>query len=107
MGYVQAKPTIENKTVKCPFCKEGDIDILYTSEHMSVHTTHAAGKSAKIPNYHPEKYEVYNDCPNCKKKKGEIKEVLKNGGTPPVSHEERLKRIKAAGLPTMIVNERR
>ena len=103
---VQAKPTIENKTVNCPFCQRGQINVLYTSEHMSVHTAHAAGKSSRIPNYHGERYEVYSICPECRKSKTEIKEVLEEGGMKPKSHSERLKRLHDAGLPTKIENRR-
>ena len=104
MGHVQAKPTIEQKTIKCPFCKEGDIDVLYTSEHMSAHATFSAGGKSKkmIPNYHPEKYDVRNSCPICKKSRQEIKDVLQRGGEGTKSHEDRLKRIRDSGLPTRI-----
>ena len=102
MSYVQAKPTIENKTIKCPFCKRGDISVLYTSEHMSVHSTHAAGRRARIPNYHPERYDVFSKCPNCGASKKEIKKALETGTIKKVSHEELIKRIKESGLPTKI-----
>ena len=104
---VQAKPTIESKTVKCPFCEEGLVDVTYTSEFMSVHTAHAAGKSSRIPNYHEEKYDVHSKCPSCGKGKKEIAATLRDGGIKPKTHEERIARLKAAGLPTMIVNVRK
>lgn len=103
MGYVQARPTIENKIEKCPFCKKGEISVLYTSEHMSAHSTFSAGgKKKMMPNYHPEKYNVSSKCPVCGASKKEIKEALERGETKQISHEERLKRLKEAGLPTRI-----
>ena len=102
MGYVQARPNFESKTIKCPFCKMGDIDICITSEFMSAHSSHAAGRRSKIPIYHPEKIEVFSKCPNCDKSKKEIKESIERGATKEVSHEERLKRLKDSGLPTKI-----
>jgi len=104
--HVRAKPTIEQKTVICPFCNKGKIDVTYTSEHMSVHSSHAAGRRSQIPNYHLERYEVHTKCPDCGKSKKHIKEVLQEGGSKPKSHEERLKRLQAAGLPTKIVSKR-
>lgn len=106
---VQAKPTIENKTVTCPFCHKGQINVLYTSEHMSVHTAHAAGKSSRIPNYHGERYEVYSNCPECGKSKSDIKQVLETG-TKPITedeHKKRIERLKAAGFGTKLVTTRR
>lgn len=98
---VQAKPTIENKTIKCPFCEKGEIDITIISEHMSVHTSRAAGRRARIPNYHAERIEIHNKCPNCCKSKKEIKEYLEKGKKP-MTHKERLERLKKRGLPLVL-----
>ena len=102
MGHVQAKPTIETKTIKCPFCNIGDVDIQITSEYMSVHGSHAAGRRSIIPNYHPEKIDVHNNCPSCGKSKQDIKQALETGSTKQLSHEDRLKRLRESGLPTRI-----
>jgi len=98
---VQAKPTIENKRVKCPFCRKGDIDITIISEHMSTHMSHAAGRRAQIPNYHPEKVEIHNKCPNCGKSTKEIREYLEKGKKP-MTHEERIAMLRKRGLPLVI-----
>ena len=55
-----------------------------------------------IPQYHPEKVEVHNKCPECGKSKKELKEVIAKGEGKQLSHEERLKRLRGAGLPTRI-----
>jgi len=102
MGHVQARPTIETKAIKCPLCNVGDVDVQITSEYMSVHSSHAAGRRSRIPNYHPEKIEVFSKCPKCNASKKEIKEAIEKGTTEKLSHEERLKRLKEAGLPTRI-----
>jgi endogenous inhibitor of DNA gyrase (YacG/DUF329 family) len=99
MGHVQAAPTIEAKIVKCPFCGKGDISIQLTSEYMSVHSSHAAGRRSKIPNYHPERIDVHSKCSECGKTKQEIKEFLKSGSLGK-SHEERIEHMKSAGIPT-------
>lgn len=59
-----------------------------------------------MPHSHPEKIIVYERCPNCGKSKKEIKELLESGGITK-SHEERLKRLREAGLPTKIVSSRK
>ncbi|MFH1824182.1 MAG: hypothetical protein ABH873_03035 [Candidatus Firestonebacteria bacterium] len=102
MGYVQARPTIEDKKIKCPFCNVGEIDIRITSEYMSTSSSFAAdGKKARMPNYHPERIDVFSKCPHCNKSKKDIKDAIESG-TGKLSHEEKLKRAKKAGMPTMI-----
>lgn len=50
-----------------------------------------------------EQYNVRDvNCPKCGKKAKEIEKALKKGKTKDVSHEDRLKRLKEAGLPTRI-----
>lgn len=98
----RARPVIQRETVKCPFCGKGDIELIRTLDWYSEHRAHAAGRSAMIPHYHPEKIEIRNKCPNCGKSKKNLKEAIERGTSKEMSHEERLKRIKAAGLPTKI-----
>ena len=45
------------------------------------------------------------ECPECGKSAQAIKEVLDSGGMKPKSHEERLRRLREAGLPVRIVRE--
>jgi len=95
----RAKPEIVRETMKCPFCDKGDIEVITTLDWYSEGRAHAAGKSKMIPQYHPEKKEIENNCPECRKTKKEIKEALDSSK---VSHEEIIKRLNAAGLPTKI-----
>ena len=97
----QAKPTLENKRIKCPFCEKEEIDITIISEHMSVHTSRAAGRRARILIYHAEGIEIHNKCPNCYKSKKEIKEYLEKGKKP-ITHKERLEMLKRRGLPLVL-----
>jgi sarcosine oxidase delta subunit len=101
MGHVSAKATIEQKTVKCPFCNMGEIHVTVISEHMSVHMSHAAGRRAQIPNYHPEQVKVQGKCPNCGKSAKEIKEFLETGKRP-MTREERIEMLKKRGLPLVL-----
>ncbi len=96
----RAKPEITKETVKCPFCGKGDIEVMTTLDWYSEGRAHAAGKSKMIPQYHPEKKEILNKCPECGKSKGELKEVLERGKIS--SHEDQVKRLKDSGLPTVI-----
>ena len=102
MIMTRSKPEMTEDVVKCPFCQKGDIDIVKTLDWYSEGKAHAAGKSAMITQYHPEKFEVRNKCQKCGKSKKEIKEVLQSGQYKYISHEERLKRIKESGLPTIL-----
>jgi len=99
--------TPKNETIECPFCKKSKIDVTTIPEYYSYHTARAFGKVKRIPVMHPEKTEVHNSCPDCKASKKEIKEVLEKGTTQELSHEERLKRLKEAGLPARIESKDR
>ena len=53
-----------------------------------------------------EQFLVLSGCDKCDKKAREIDRVFKDGGIRK-THEERMKRIKNSGLPTMIISERK
>ena len=92
----------QNETVDCPFCNKGKIDITRFPEFYSTTHARAFGKVKAIPKVHPERIEVHNNCPVCKKTKREIKEVLEKGQTNVLSHEERIAMLKKRGLPLVI-----
>jgi len=85
---------------KCPICKEGIITVITKSEYYSYHSARAFNKVKRIPVHHPEKIEIENKCPNCGASKQDIKDALEHGKQIP--HEEKLKRSKKAGMPTVI-----
>ena len=101
----RAKPEIIRETVKCPFCGQGDIEVMTTLDWYSEGRAHAAGKSKMIPQYHPEKKEILNKCPSCDKSKSELKEAIENFGK--MSFEERIQRLRSSGLPTVIESKPR
>jgi rubredoxin len=88
--------------IQCPFCNKTFIDIIITPEYYSYTTSRISAKSKKIPSYHPERIEIHSKCPNCGASKAEIKEAFERGQTKQVTHEDRLKRMHEAGLPTRI-----
>ena len=75
------------------FHKEG-----FLQARVSRISAGAKTKFYRIPDY----YEVMGNCPNCGKTKKEIQKALDTGKTHDTPHEERLKRIKESGLPTVI-----
>lgn len=98
---IQSKATAESKTIKCPFCGNGEIDIIVISGFISPRTSRIAGKKRSVPTYYPEKIEVHNNCQNCGKSKTEIKKFLENGKKP-MTHEERIEMLKKRGLPLVL-----
>ena len=93
--------TPRNEEIDCPFCKKNKIAITTIPEHYSYHSARAFGKVKRIPVVHPERVTVHNSCKNCGKTKQEIKEGIIKGSYG-ISHHDRLKRLKEAGLPTRI-----
>lgn len=88
----------EQKTIKCPFCKEGDITTLYTPKIMVTHYSRAASNKKAMTYFKDEKYAIISQkCPNCGKTKTEIQKMLKEGKQ--LSMDEVIKRAKEAGLP--------
>jgi Zn ribbon nucleic-acid-binding protein len=92
----------EQKTIKCPFCEQGDIVTLYTPGMMITKYGRASSNKKAINYFIDEKYSVMSDkCPNCGKSKKEIEKALEKGKEP--SNEEIVKRLREAGLdPTKL-----
>jgi len=102
MIMTRARPVFQKKTVKCPFCRKGDIEVTMTLDWYSEGRAHSAGRSATIPQYYPEGTEVHNKCANCGKSKKELKETIERGQSRKPAHKELLERLRRAGLPTVI-----
>lgn len=88
------------KEIDCPFCGKSKISIIIIPGFYSYNTSFAIHQKKRIPVYHPEKIEINSHCPQCGTSKKNIKEAL--GKAKEISHEERLRRIKEAGLPTKL-----
>ena len=88
-------------TIECPFCKQEAVKVLHIEESFSTKRTRIrAGRNTRyIKN--PEKNEIISGCSNCGKTKEEIEKYFK-GENKPLSKEERIKRLKEAGLPLKI-----
>ena len=87
--------------IECPICKKGIIKVMHRPEVFTTQTIRVGSNKKTIPKLTPEKNEILSErCPVCDKTKKEIQKRLKEGHKP--SHEEMLKRLKEAGLPTRI-----
>ena len=87
----------EHKTIKCPFCKDGDIKIIYTERQEVSKYARAAGTTKRITYFKDPKTEALIDCPKCGKTKKELNKHFKEGTS--LSTSEAVKRAKKAGLP--------
>lgn len=88
--------------VKCPFCGYEGVSAFIKPSYLQAKTTRISrgGKTT----YHrvPESIEYQGKCPKCGKTAKEMQKAQNTGITKQMTHEERLKRIKEAGLPMVI-----
>lgn len=88
--------------VKCPFCGKEGIPAFHRPAHKVPHVSRIAGKSATTYHFEHESYEINSDCPKCGAKQKDIQKHYNGEVTEKKSHEDRVKRLKDAGLPTQI-----
>jgi endogenous inhibitor of DNA gyrase (YacG/DUF329 family) len=91
--------------VDCPFCGKAKVRVTFIPGYMSWSVSRIAAGAKRTRYFHDPRIKVHGKCPNCGKSNEEIKEALESGGKL-ISHEERLKRLREAGLPTQIVNKK-
>ena len=96
----------QESVIECPFCHKETIRILNRPCIVNVtrSTCRAGGHNRRIQR---ESHEVLSGCPECGKSQKEVEKVLDEGVVKPISHDERLKRLKEVGLPTRIETKRR
>lgn len=87
--------------LECPFCHKGKVKTFHKEGYLQAKTSRISA-GAKTKYYKaPDIYEVLEDCPNCGRKKKEIQKAFDGEiSTKQMSHEERIRKMKAAGLPT-------
>jgi hypothetical protein len=95
---------IEERLVNCPFCKALTVKVLHQPFVARANLTKSRLGSG-MPVYTKEKTEVLSGCDICGKSKKEVEKELNDEGSIK-SHEERLKRLQEAGLPTKIVSNK-
>ena len=88
--------------LECPFCHKGDVRVFHKEGYLQPRVSRISA-GAKVRYYRmPDTYRVLEDCPECGKSKREIQRAFETGVTKEVSHEERLRRLREAGLPTRV-----
>ena len=96
------KMSIEAETILCPLCGKGEVEIIFTPGYTSWHVTRIASKTTREKKFHGEKYKVQNKCSECGATRTQIREALERGRTNKISHEDRIKRIRESGMPTIL-----
>lgn len=90
---------ISETLTNCPFCGKMTITVLHIPLTVSkVSSRCRAGGTTKI--VQKERFDILSGCDACGKSKKEVEKELNEGKQVP--HEEKLKRSKKAGMPTMI-----
>ena len=88
--------------VRCPFCDKVSIVAFYKPPHREPSHSRIAGKSVTKQIMKDESYHIQSDCPDCGAKKKDIQAWYDGTYKEPISHKERLKRLKKRGLPLVI-----
>lgn len=92
----------DESEIECPFCGKGRIRMYHQEGYLQARTSRiSAGAKQTFHKVH-DKYIVQNKCSNCGKSAKEIERALETGRTKELSHEDRLKRLKEAGMPTRV-----
>lgn len=94
----------EKKTIKCPFCEEGNIDVIFYPETKRDNiTATVGGRRTRSFSLTKERYEVKNDCTKCGAKATKIEKAINSGQDyKKPSRESIVERMKKSGLPTRI-----
>lgn len=88
--------------VDCPLCKRAKVRVSFVAGYMSWSISRIAAGAKRTRYFHDPRIRVLQACGACKATKAEIKEALEKGKSGQLSHEEKLKRIQEAGLPTVL-----
>ena len=88
--------------VKCPFCGKEGVSAFVKPSYLEHSKSSISGKSSIKYFRVPESIQYQGNCPNCGKPAKEMQKATDTGVTKQLSHEERIKRMKEAGLPTRI-----
>jgi len=91
-------------SLKCPFCNKGEIEADYIPPSVRFKKGTWGGSKPGVIRSEETLFLRIDKCPSCGKSDKEILKARERGKQ--VSHEERLKRLQASGLPTKIVNKR-
>jgi hypothetical protein len=88
--------------LECPFCRKGKIKVFHKEGYLQPKVSRISAGSKATYHRVPDTYEVLEACPRCGRSKKEIRRAFESGETKDIPHEERLERIRKAGLPTRL-----
>ena len=89
----------EEKTITCPFCKEGQIKCFYWPRRLIVKYSKANSRKVPVKFVKEEEYKIISEkCPVCGKTKEEL-DVAFGHTEKSLSASEAAKRAQASGLP--------
>ena len=90
--------------VECPFCHKVGVVAFHKPSFLQGRVSRISAGAKTTYTRVDEKYFIQGDCPNCGAKKKDIQKWYDGQyeGEKKVSHQERIRRIKEAGLPTRI-----
>lgn len=89
------------KELDCPFCKKAKIKATHKEGYIQSKASSISAGKKYTKHKVGEKWEILEDCPECGAKKNVIQDMY-DGKSRPETKEERLKRLKAAGIPTIV-----
>ena len=92
--------------IECPFCGKIGVKAYHKPSHLEPKVSHISAGSRTTYHRVPESYDVMSGCPHCGKSEADVKRAFETGMTREVTHQERLGRLRKAGLPTKIENVR-
>ena len=87
--------------IECPFCNKGKIETVHFPSTAKSRKGPYGGARQAYVRVAETTIIITEKCPVCGKSNREIEKALKNDKSS-LSHEERIKRMKNAGLPTTI-----
>ena len=86
--------------IACPFCQAVDVKVFHRPSYLQAKRSHISSGGKTTFYRVPEKIEITCSCASCGKSANEIQNFF--DGKKEIPHEERMKRIKDSGLPTVI-----
>ena len=84
----------------CPFCHKLTIKILHIPFVANTITSKCRA-GGRTTTYQRERFNILSGCDACGKTKKDIEDSF-DGKNSHVSHEDRIKRLQGAGIPTRI-----
>lgn len=89
--------------IACPFCKKETVTVVHRPPTVINKRVKGSGTTKSSSFRTKDEIKVISGCSSCKASKEDVEKAFKQGKQP--SHEEVIRRLKEAGLPTKIVSK--